>query len=112
MFMKQRAWAVGLFQIVLVAISLFAAWALRFDFHMPDLRYVLQALPILIALRLIAFGRFNLFHGYWRYTGVNDALDIAKAVLTSSIAFAIVVRYFLGNVHFPISVYLLEAALS
>ncbi|WP_187148837.1 nucleoside-diphosphate sugar epimerase/dehydratase [Candidatus Korobacter versatilis] len=110
--MKQRAWAVGLFQIVLVVCSLFAAWALRFDFRLPHLEYVLQALPILIVLRLAAFARFNLFHGYWRYTGVNDALDIAKAVSTSSIVFAIVIRYLLGNSHFPISVYLLEAALS
>ncbi len=110
MFMKQRAWAVGLFQILLVGVSFIMAWALHSDFRLPHLQSVLLALPILIVLRLAAFARFNLFHGYWRYTGVNDALDITKAVSASSLAFFLVVRFALGTKDFPVSVYFLEAA--
>jgi FlaA1/EpsC-like NDP-sugar epimerase len=112
MFMKQRAWAVGVLQVGIIAASLYAAWALRFDFKLPHHELILQALPILVLARLIAFARFNLFHGYWRYTGMNDAVDVAKAVAASSAGFFVVERYVVGNIHFPLSVYLIEAVLA
>ncbi|HVJ06706.1 MAG TPA: nucleoside-diphosphate sugar epimerase/dehydratase, partial [Candidatus Saccharimonadales bacterium] len=56
--------------------------------------------------------RFNLFHGYWRYTGISDALDITKAVALGSVGFVIVERFVIGEKSFPISIYFLEAILT
>lgn len=40
---------------------------------------------------------YNLFHGYWRYTGVSDAADIGKAVALGSAAFFVTIRFVLGG---------------
>ena len=55
---------------------------------------------------------FNLMHGWWRYTGISDAMDVLKAILTGSLAFLIIVRYGLGLKAFPLSVYLLEGLIT
>jgi FlaA1/EpsC-like NDP-sugar epimerase len=112
MLIKQRPWLVVALQLVLVASSLTLAWLLRFEFTLPQLPVLLWALPPLIALRLAAMGRFRLFHGYWRYTGISDALDVLKAVATGSAAFFVVERWLIGQKAFPISVYFLEAVLT
>ena len=70
------------------------------------------ALPLLLAVRLAAMARFNLFHGYWRYTGVADALDIVKAVGIGSVGFVIIERGIAAEKNFPLSVYFIEAILT
>jgi FlaA1/EpsC-like NDP-sugar epimerase len=67
---------------------------------------------LLILIRLAAIGRFHLFHGWWRYTGVSDALDIVKAIALGSGVFLFVMRFLLGVVAFPRTIYILEAVLS
>jgi FlaA1/EpsC-like NDP-sugar epimerase len=56
--------------------------------------------------------RYNLFHGYWRYTGLSDASDIAKAIVMGSAAFFVTIRLVLEIRSLPLSIYLLEALLS
>jgi len=63
-------------------------------------------------IRLAAIERFGLLHGWWRYTGVSDALDIVKAIGVGSVAFLLVMRFILGVTAFPRTIYLLEALLS
>jgi FlaA1/EpsC-like NDP-sugar epimerase len=100
------------FQAVLVFCSLALAWLLRFDFSFPDRFLFLSAAPVLVVVRLAALGRFHLFHGWWRYTGVNHLLDICKSVLLGSAVFFLL-TYFVLQLHaFPRSIYFLEAILS
>jgi FlaA1/EpsC-like NDP-sugar epimerase len=111
-FIKQRHVVIVVVQVALIVLSVTFAWLLRFDFTFPQVRLFLLALPLLVSVRLLAMARFNLFHGYWRYTGMSDALDIAKAVATGSIAFLIAERWIVGATSFPISVYFIEAILT
>jgi FlaA1/EpsC-like NDP-sugar epimerase len=62
--------------------------------------------------RLIAMPFFNLMHGWWRYTGISDAVDVLKAILTGSLAFLLIVRYGLGLKTFPLSIFALEALIT
>ena len=112
MFVKQRHVVIVVAQVALIVLSVTFAWLLRFDFTFPQVRIFLLALPLLVSLRLLAMAYFNLFHGYWRYTGMSDALDITKAVATGSIAFLIVERWIVGATFFPVSVYFIEAVLT
>jgi FlaA1/EpsC-like NDP-sugar epimerase len=112
MFVKQNRFVVAAAETALVAGSLTLAWLLRFEFSFPNLGVLLAAMPLLIALRLVAMARFNLFHGYWRFTGISDALDIQKAVGISSLAFLILERGVIGEKRFPLSVYLMEMILA
>jgi FlaA1/EpsC-like NDP-sugar epimerase len=108
MLVKQNRVVVATVEILLVVVSVTAAWLLRFDFHFSEWNVLLSALPLLVILRLLALARFNLLHGYWRYTGVSDAIDIQKAVGISSIAFLVVERWVIGEKRFPLSVYFIE----
>jgi FlaA1/EpsC-like NDP-sugar epimerase len=107
-----RIWLVGLFQSGLIFTALLIAWLLRFDFSLPQRDLLFWAAPLLIVIRLLAIARFGLLHGWWRYTGVSDALDIVKAIAVGSVGFLLVMRFLLGIVAFPRTVYILEALLS
>jgi FlaA1/EpsC-like NDP-sugar epimerase len=111
-FVKQRQVVIVVFQVVLIVLSATFAWLLRFEFAFPQVRLFLQALPLLVAMRLLVMKQFNLFHGYWRYTGMSDAVDIVKAVALSSMGFLIAERWIVGATSFPLSVYFIEAILT
>ena len=79
--------------ILLAHLGCFAAalsLAFLFAFNMQILRkWVIYPFPILLLfflpIKLIVFGRFRQYSGWWRYVGLSDLLQIAKASLVSSI---------------------------
>ncbi len=96
----------------MVLISLVSAWLLRFDFSLPERRVLLISAPVLILVRLAAMARFKLLHGWWRYTGFSDALDILKAVSSGSVVFYLVAQLVPQIRPFPRSIYIVEALLT
>ena len=112
MLLKQRTCVIAVLQSLLILVSLVTAWLLRFEFSLPRPELLLGAAPLLVSIRLLAMWRYNLFHGYWRYTGVSDAVDIGKAVGLGSAAFFVTVRLIMGMRDFPVSIYCLEALLT
>ncbi len=110
--LQYRVWLIGFFQALLIFASLVLAWLLRFDFSLPYRGLLLSAAPLLIVIRLVAIGRFRLLHGWWRYTGVSDVLDILKAIALGSVVFLFVMRFVLRVNAFPKTIYVLEAVLS
>jgi len=103
-FVKQRQVVIVGAQVALIVLSA--------EFAFPQVRLFLLALPLLVSMRLLAMEQFNLFHGYWRYTGMSDAVDIVKAVALGSAGFVIAERWIFGVTSFPISVYCIEAILT
>ena len=109
---RYRTLWIALFQVLLIFTSLMLAWLLRFDFSLPYRTLLFSAAPLLIAIRLALIGRFGLLHGWWRYTGVSDAVDIVKAIALGTIVFFVVVREILGVIEFPRTIYVLEPLFS
>ena len=110
MLIRQRSWVIAAFQILLITASAFAAWCLRFDsWIIPFPKLLLGCLPLLLLFRMVALARFNLLHGYWHHSDVTDVIDILKAVTLGSICFFLTVRYVLGVLAFPLTLYSLEA---
>ena len=112
MSLNVRNSGILLLHVVLVFLAAVSAWALRFEFHLPHLQLLLTVVPILIVYRLAALARFGMLHGYWRYTGLHDGIDMSKALVLSSAAFFLSIRYVLGIKAFPLSVYCLELLLA
>jgi FlaA1/EpsC-like NDP-sugar epimerase len=112
MLLRKHHWAIFCSQVALILASATLAWLLRFDFAFPRRVVFFVALPLLLSARLALMAHFNLFHGYWRYTGVADALDILKAVGIGSFLFLILERWVSGERNFPLSVYFVEAILT
>jgi FlaA1/EpsC-like NDP-sugar epimerase/dTDP-4-amino-4,6-dideoxygalactose transaminase/lipopolysaccharide/colanic/teichoic acid biosynthesis glycosyltransferase len=110
--MKYRVLFIALFQAGLIFLGLLTAWLLRFNFYLPDLWLLLSVAPVLVAIRLAALARSGLMHGWWRYTGIDDAVAIVKATLIGSIVFVFCLRLIIGNTAFPRAVYLLEPLVS
>jgi FlaA1/EpsC-like NDP-sugar epimerase len=110
--LRYRSWFIALFQALLIFCALTLAWLLRFNFSLPDRLLLLSAAPILIAIRLGAIARFGLLHGWWRYTDIDDAVAIFKAIAAGSAVFVLCMRLVFGIIAFPRTIYVLEPLLS
>lgn len=107
-----RAWFIGIFEAALVLASFVVAWMLVNNFRVPGTRVLLIVSPILLSLRLVSIAYFGLLHGWWRYAGIGDILDILKSVVTGSAVIWPILWIALGPAHFPVSVLILEAFLT
>jgi FlaA1/EpsC-like NDP-sugar epimerase len=84
--MAFRKVAIAGLQLALVCAAYWMSYQMRFDFA-PDrtmLRVMLVSLPVVLAVKLVAFHVFGLFRGWWRYVGMSDLLDITKAAVSSA----------------------------
>lgn len=109
--LRNNSWFVGAFQAVMIFVSLVLAWFLIFDCTLPERRILLTAAAVLVALRVVAIARFGLLHGWWRYTGISDAVDVAKCVFSGSVLFYVAIR-FVMRMPFPRPIYVLEPLLT
>lgn len=110
--LRKNSWFVGAFQAVMIFLSMVLAWFLVFNFTLPERRTLLTAVCILVFIRMILIARFGLLHGWWRYTGLSDTLDVAKAVFCGSVIFVVFIRYAIRVTNFPRPVYVLEPLLT
>ena len=76
MLLRCRTLFVLVFQAGLILCSLACAWLLLFEFHGSDTNPLWTAATILVGVRLAAMPFFNLMHGWWRYTGISDAVRL------------------------------------
>src|SRR5579862_9468361 len=88
--LSKNSWFVGAFQAGLIFVSLTLAWFLTFDFTLPHRRLLLASICLLIAIRMAAIAGFGLLHGWWRYTGLSDTLDVVKSSLSGTVVFVLI----------------------
>src|SRR5262245_17907795 len=90
----RRLLGVG-FHIVLIVVSNYLAFWIRFDGLIPQRESVffLEMLPGLVAIRGITFIPFHLYKGLWRYTGIWDLQNVIFAVTSSTIIFYVLVHW-------------------
>src|ERR1700746_3905079 len=103
--LRKNSWFVGAFQAVLIFVCLILAWVLEFDFTLPHRPLLLLAACLLIAIRMVTIAGFGLLHGWWRYTGLSDAFDVAKSVFSGSLIFFIAMEYACRFTAFPRTIY-------
>ncbi len=85
-FMHKKRIGEVIVDCILIGLSFVIAYAVRFEGIPPQyVGLIAQALPILIPLKLSAFFYFGLYRGLWRYVGMQDLLNIVKAVTLSSV---------------------------
>jgi len=99
--------------LILAAFSNWIAFLLRFDEVIPTSQWELFAamLPLLLAIRALAFYPFRLYDGLWRYTSLWDIRDLALSITLSTLVFAGVVRFGLGLWAYPSSIFVIDALL-
>jgi FlaA1/EpsC-like NDP-sugar epimerase len=94
---------------VLVVLSYYLAFWLRFDGNIPADAAVAfwNTLPLVFLVRFAAFIIFRLYAGFWRYASINDLLSIIKAVSTGTAVLVLPV-FFFGIPGYPRSVFLID----
>ena len=100
--------------VALVAASYTLAFLLRFEWEIPApyFQTYLATLPLILVLRLLAFGHFRLYRGWWRYVGMRDAYDLLKAVIVSSFLFIAALLFLGKGSAMPRSILLLDPILA
>lgn len=86
-FLQQRKAIIIAFQGLLVIATYYAAFALRLDFFLDarSRKLFLLSLPWVLIIKFVVFRAYGLLLGWWRYAGMSDLADIAKASVTSGI---------------------------
>jgi FlaA1/EpsC-like NDP-sugar epimerase len=113
-YIRHRRAQIIALHLLLFPVGYYLAFLLRFDFDLRlTARYMvvfLETLPIVLAVRAVAFGAFGLYRGCWRYVGISDLTALLKAVTLSS-ALTLGVLYFAGMLRvYPRSVVFLDWA--
>ena len=105
--------ATPLFHILIVVVSYWLAWLLRFDFHIPAAERVsfYQGLSIVAAVKLTLFLAAGLHkENWWRHQGLSDLLRLSVQNLIES-AVATLLIFLVVGTEFPRSVYVLDLLL-
>jgi FlaA1/EpsC-like NDP-sugar epimerase len=99
----------------LIAIAWYLAFALRFDFEIPD-RYedlLGKTIALVVALKVGVFVLSGFYNHWWRYVSIRDIWSAARGVVLAS--FLVFVVIFLiepvENVRLPRSVFMLDTLL-
>ena len=100
--------------LFLLAGSLYIAHLIRFEFNIPAyfMDTGIRMLPFVLITKICCFYFFDLYRGMWRYTSIQDLLNIIKAASTSTLLILcfILIRYqFIG---FSRSVFLIDWCLT
>jgi FlaA1/EpsC-like NDP-sugar epimerase len=80
---------------LLVAFSWYFANLLRFNFEIPpdSLAPIAHLIPIILGTKMVVFFMFDLYKGMWRYTSIDDLLNIIKASGISTLLVVTVVAF-------------------
>jgi len=107
--MEKKRLAEVLIDCVLIALSFTVAFAIRFD-GLPSayMGIIAQSLPILIPIKLVVFFYFGLYRGLWRYIGIQDLMNIVKAVTVSTILSVVVMTMFFRFEGYSRAVFLID----
>lgn len=95
-FLYKRRFLEVLVDFILVCISYYSAYLLRFEGNISSANYklMLDSVPWIILFRLSSFFYFGLYRGIWKYISISDIIAIFKAVSVSSVLSIITLTLF------------------
>jgi len=83
--------------ILIVAVSLYLSFLLRFDFKISPEYYnlFLRTLPFFLIIKLLTFFSFRIYRITWRYVSIGDLYNIVNAtIVANSILIAVILLPF------------------
>ena len=100
---------IGVFHAGLFAVSLTAAFLLRFEFSVPlqEVSHLYAGLWIMLPVKITVFHLARLHRGWWRFVGMADLCRVLVANLVASVVFGVLARLLIGTA-FPRSIYIID----
>jgi len=89
-------WIILTADLVILACCYLGAGLIRFEGAVPRavLDQMLVNITPLIAAKIICFFAFDLYRGVWRYTGINDLINLIKASFAGVILYTAFLAFF------------------
>ena len=88
MFLRFRKLLIVLAHIAAFAVSLLLAFLVLNDMRLERywlIEYYARFIGFFIIIKLIVFGLFKQYRGWWRYVGISDLLGILRASFVSTL---------------------------
>ncbi len=107
--MKKESFLLLIADIILINVAIILSFWIRLPnfLETPNFQAYQQIAFFFVALKLISYWLFGLYGGIWRYSGINEAFSVFKAVSVASLATTGLV-FFTQALPFPRSVILLD----
>jgi len=111
---SRNLFVILLLDIFLLFCSIYSSFLIRFDFVIPEPFWnsFISILPYFLCIKLICFYFFDLYRGMWRYTSLNDLMNIVKASTTATICIILLILYIHRFEKFSRSVFILDWCLT
>jgi UDP-GlcNAc:undecaprenyl-phosphate GlcNAc-1-phosphate transferase len=109
---KRRIFEV-LLDVILILLAYWGAYAVKFGALSGSgaWKLFLRTLPILVFVKMAAFLVMGVYRGIWRYTGLDDLIVFAKAVVLGSVLSVIAVLFAFRFEGFSRTVFLIDGVL-
>ena len=113
-FVKYRGLLIFASQSILVMLTYYASFLLRLDANLDGAQRAIfwKTLPFVLLIKLVLSYQCGLMHGWWRYVGISDLLDISRASLLSSVLIFALVEAVLRLPGYPRSVVIIDLFLT
>jgi UDP-GlcNAc:undecaprenyl-phosphate GlcNAc-1-phosphate transferase len=110
-FVYKRRAAEVLLDFVLISISYYAAYRLKYEMveFASKFPYFLQSLPVVLTAQLVAFFAVGVYRGVWRHFSSSDAVTIVKGTVAGAVIADVVVLYLYGFEQYSQSVLVIHA---
>ena len=109
---KRRIFEV-LLDVILILLAYWGAYAVKFGALSGSTAWklFLRTLPVLVFVKMASFLVMGVYRGLWRYTGLDDLIVFAKAVVLSSVLSVIVVLFAFRFEGFSRTVFMIDGIL-
>jgi UDP-GlcNAc:undecaprenyl-phosphate GlcNAc-1-phosphate transferase len=109
---KRRIFEV-LLDVILILLAYWGAYAVKFGALSDSLAWklFLRTLPVLVFVKMAAFLVMGVYRGLWRYTGLDDLIVFAKAVVLGSVVSVMVVLFAFRFQGFSRTVFIIDGIL-
>lgn len=99
---------------LLIAFAWYFANLLRFNFEIPPDSFAIMArlVPLMVGVKIITFYLFDLYRGMWRYTSIDDLLNIIKASGISTLVVVTLVAFTHGLAGFARAAFVIDLILT
>jgi len=111
---KRNFWIILGIDFFLLCLAYFLSYLIRFEGKIPPeaILNIKHTIWLIIPFKLLVFFNFKLYKGMWRYTSINDLLNLIKATFVSSTVIILAILYFHRFVGYPRSVFIIDAFLT